>query len=60
MMSWSVLHVSFEVSWKGSQPARMPYAGIAAELTNDGRLRTDWWAPEGTAGKSICHGHDLS
>lgn len=53
MMSWSIRHVSFEVSWKGSQPARMPYAGIAAELTNDGRLRTDWWAPEGTAGKSI-------
>eukprot|EP00434_Breviolum_minutum_P037718 symbB.v1.2.033450.t1/scaffold4145.1/size43913/5 len=40
-------HVHQEVSWKGSQPARMPYAGIAAELTNDGRLRTDWWAPEG-------------
>lgn len=25
------------------------YAGIAAELTNDGRLRTEWWATEGTS-----------
>lgn len=30
-----------------SLTAKMPYAGIAAELTSDGRLRADWRASEG-------------
>ena len=42
-----------------SQGAKMPYAGIAAELTNDGRLRADWRASEGAGYKcrdSDCFG----